>query len=487
MFHEQCVTFGAIHVVGSGNGTEAWVGETASQTQEREAAVTARSAANVAWIDEVFDTAIARGSEGVFLLMQAAPSSSAPFSAVRTKIVARAQAFGGPVIVAHGDGHVYTVTPNYLGLTNVTFAWNGLAEIQSYQADYAGMLQSALQAERVAWLVNAESAWVRALLHKSKALMHQGDVEMALLAVGKALDTSQQLDEPELLTICLQQVCEQHIRIGRYRPVDQYLAQLKGQVALLDRLDNRPALALTHRALGEVNIRLGRFDKAVHWLLLAVNTYRGLEDQLAIGQTLNLLGEVSRLRGQARAAIPLYRKALAIVNGLDHRLSVMQVRLNLAAALIDMGSYDAADRAVRQVARVVEDFSKMAGWYDSSRVYVYQALAHLGRGDLESALRAANRAHRKAAMQESDAALGFAWYGLARVLAGGLREIRPLQIDGNIYNASDCFAESLRLFSTINGGGVASARDQARTLWAWSAHEAAIHNVGTRPYGFSAR
>ncbi|HAP75936.1 MAG TPA: hypothetical protein DCR14_07625 [Acidimicrobiaceae bacterium] len=120
MFHEQCVTFGAIHVVGSGNGTEAWVGETASQTQEREAAVTARSAANVAWIDEVFDTAIARGSEGVFLLMQAAPSSSAPFSAVRTKIVARAQAFGGPVIVAHGDGHVYTVTPNYLGLTNVT-------------------------------------------------------------------------------------------------------------------------------------------------------------------------------------------------------------------------------------------------------------------------------------------------------------------------------------------------------------------------------
>ena len=355
-------------------------------------------------------------------------------------------------------------------------AWNGLAEIQSYQADYAGMLQSALHAERVAWLVNAESAWVRALLHKSKALLHQGDVEMALLAVGKALDTSQQLDEPELLTLCLQQVCEQHIHIGRYRPVDQYLAQLKGQVALLDRLDNRPVLALTHRALGEVNIRLGRFDKAVHWLLLAVNTYRGLEDQLAIGQTLNLLGEVSRLRGQSRAAIPLYRKALAIVNGLDHRLSVMQVRLNLAAALIDMGSYDAADRAVRQVARVVEDFSKMAGWYDSSRVYVYQALAHLGKGDLESALRSANRAHRKAAMQENDAALGFAWYGLARVLAGGLREIRPLQIDGNIYNASDCFAESLRLFSTINGGGVASARDQARTLWAWSAHEAAIHN-----------
>jgi len=120
MFHEQCISFGAIHLVGSGNGTEAWVGETAQQTLDRQAAVAARSAADVAWIDTVFDAAVARGSKGVFLLMQAAPSTSAPFAAVRAKITTRAQAFGKPVILAHGDGHVYTVTPSYLGLANVT-------------------------------------------------------------------------------------------------------------------------------------------------------------------------------------------------------------------------------------------------------------------------------------------------------------------------------------------------------------------------------
>ena len=124
--------------------------------------------------------------------------------------------------------------------------------------------------------------------------------------------------------------------------------------------------------------------------------------------------------------------------------------------------------------RMVEDFSKMAGWYDSSRVYVYQALACLGKGQPDLALRFANRAHRKAAMQESDVALGFAWYGLARVLAEGGEGKRPLQIDNGTYTASDCFAESLRLYSTVNGGGIASARDQASTLWAWAAHEAAI-------------
>ncbi|MBK7897351.1 MAG: AAA family ATPase [Anaerolineaceae bacterium] len=355
-------------------------------------------------------------------------------------------------------------------------AWNGLAEVQLYQADYVSMLESALQAERVSWLVNAESTWVQALLHKSMALLHQGDVEMALLATHRALETSQQLDEPDLLTRCLQQACEEHIRIGRYRPVEQYLAQLKAQSALLERLGDRPALALANRALGEVNTRLGRFDRAVHWLLAAMKVYRELDDQLAIGQTLNLLGETSRLRGQSAQAIPFYRKALTIVSGLDNQLEIMKVRTNLAAALVDLGNFEAAERAVRRVTRLLEDFGKMAGWYDSSRVYVYQALAHLGQGQLDLALRFANRAHRKAAMQESDSALGFAWFGLARVLAQGAGEIRPLQIDTITYDASDCFAESLRLFSTVNGGGVASARDQVRTLWAWAAHEAAIGN-----------
>jgi hypothetical protein len=141
-----------------------------------------------------------------------------------------------------------------------------------------------------------------------------------------------------------------------------------------------------------------------------------------------------------------------------------------------LGSYDAAERAIRLVVQVLENFGKMAGWYDSARVYVYHALAYLGKGEVDLALRFANRAHRKAAMQESDKALGFAWYGLGRVLAEGGEEIRPYQIDNSTYTASDCFAESLRLYSTVNGGGVASAREQARTLWTWAAHEAAVGN-----------
>ncbi|MCP4417244.1 MAG: AAA family ATPase [Chloroflexi bacterium] len=354
-------------------------------------------------------------------------------------------------------------------------AWNGLAEIQKYQADYISMLESAIQAERVAWLVNEEAAWVRGLLHKSVALIRQGDVEMALEAVGRALETSQRLDEPDLLTLCLQQACELHIIIGRYGPVDQYLAQLRGHAVLLERLNNQTVLALTNRALGEIYLKLGRFDKTVQRLLKAVKIYRQLDDQLAIGSTLNLLGEASRLRGKARAAIPFYKKAMTIADGMDNQLCIMSVRTNLAAALVDIGSYEAAERALRFVVSIIEDFGKMAGWHDSSRVYVYLALANLGMKKLDLALRTVKRAHRLATTQESDTALGFAWFGLGWVLAKS-GDLRPLQIGDALYTASDCFAESFRLFSSVNGGGVASMRDQMRTLWVWAAHEANIGN-----------
>ncbi len=355
-------------------------------------------------------------------------------------------------------------------------AWNGLAEIQRYQANCGAMLQSATQAERVAWLVNGEAAWVQGLLYKSVALLRQDDVEMGLVAVSRALETSQRLDEPDLLIRCLQQACELHISIGRYRPVEQYLAQLKGHAALLERLGNQPGLALASRAFGEIYNRLGRFDKAVHKLLTAVNIYRQLDDQLAIADTLILLGEASRLRGLARAAIPFYRKALTIANGLGNQLCILNARTNLAACLVDIGSFAAAERALRLVVRTIEDFSKMSGWFDGPRVYVYQALANLGMGKLDLALLAAKRAHRQAAMQESDTALGFAWFGLGWVLAKGKDYFQPLEIEDAPYDASDCFAESFRLFSTVNGGGVASIRDQVRTLWVWAAHETDIGN-----------
>jgi hypothetical protein len=141
-FQRDCVTFGDVHSVTSANGllvpattpataaSSTFVETPGEDQTARNAEVARRTAANLNWVDSIFNAAAANNSEGVFLMMQAEPnlyandpvnvSSADEFATLRAKIVARATAFGKPVVVAHGDQHAYTVTQNYAGLANVT-------------------------------------------------------------------------------------------------------------------------------------------------------------------------------------------------------------------------------------------------------------------------------------------------------------------------------------------------------------------------------
>jgi len=122
-FRRECVTFGSIHQVGSLNGLEPVPGESAGERTAREAEVAERNAANVAWIDQIFDTAENAGSEGVFILMHNRPSTGEGTKPVHDALIARATKAswaGKPVLLANGSEHVYTVTPNFLGVANLT-------------------------------------------------------------------------------------------------------------------------------------------------------------------------------------------------------------------------------------------------------------------------------------------------------------------------------------------------------------------------------
>jgi hypothetical protein len=177
-FNRDCVTFGDVHSVTSANGlltpvqgsvakssSSAYIKTFADQAAydlaqtARNDEVAARTAADLNWVDKIFDAAIANNSEGVFLLMQAEPAllASQPasvspytltssaltatfanllmptvepailgndtvsghdeFNALRKKIYDRAKAFGKQVVIAHGDQHTRTVTHNYLDYT----------------------------------------------------------------------------------------------------------------------------------------------------------------------------------------------------------------------------------------------------------------------------------------------------------------------------------------------------------------------------------
>lgn len=113
-------TMATLHVVGSNNNLDPWnqidPGDSyATPRPDRLAEFMAREAAALAWIDTVFDHAAATSSAGVMIAMQANPNFDlAPsaqqrqgFNRVLERLGQRAQAFGKPVLLAHGDSHYF--------------------------------------------------------------------------------------------------------------------------------------------------------------------------------------------------------------------------------------------------------------------------------------------------------------------------------------------------------------------------------------------
>jgi hypothetical protein len=119
MFRKHGVMFATVHVVGSNNNLEPWVG--ISPTDSCAAPLAARidefnrrQAAALAWLDEVF--AAAADTQGLFLLFQANPynvpsNAACPrgFQIFLARVEALAQQYGRPVVLGHGDDHFFFV------------------------------------------------------------------------------------------------------------------------------------------------------------------------------------------------------------------------------------------------------------------------------------------------------------------------------------------------------------------------------------------
>jgi hypothetical protein len=121
VFIDHRVVFATVHVVGSENDLEPWAQLPGGDRPDlRLAEFEARKAAALDWIDAVFATARASHAPGVLLLMQAEPTATPGFADIRARILERAGAYRRPVLLVHGDEHIYEVEPAYGGVANVT-------------------------------------------------------------------------------------------------------------------------------------------------------------------------------------------------------------------------------------------------------------------------------------------------------------------------------------------------------------------------------
>ncbi len=126
------VRFLTLHVTGTNNGRD-WV--TGDPLEDALAAVTARDAANLAWLAEGFTAAKTEGARAVVLAMQAdmtdigskpedlmcadvAANSDHPcdaFADLRAAIRDAAKGFAGPVLLIHGDTAPFTLGQSFAG------------------------------------------------------------------------------------------------------------------------------------------------------------------------------------------------------------------------------------------------------------------------------------------------------------------------------------------------------------------------------------
>jgi hypothetical protein len=108
------VTFVALHQVGSNNGT--------GRTPEADAEAAAREAADLAWIKAGFAAATSAGSKGIVLFFQADPNFDLYGLGVRNAhtdflraLERESIAFQRPVLLVHGDTHVFRVDKALVG------------------------------------------------------------------------------------------------------------------------------------------------------------------------------------------------------------------------------------------------------------------------------------------------------------------------------------------------------------------------------------
>lgn len=110
--HEGMV-FATVHLPGSRNALEPFPG----RTPDDDAAAVRRTEGAAAWTQEAFGEAAATGASAVVLAFHASPGFGSPeddpyrraYEPFLEVLEEEVERFGGPVLLIHGDDHVYTV------------------------------------------------------------------------------------------------------------------------------------------------------------------------------------------------------------------------------------------------------------------------------------------------------------------------------------------------------------------------------------------
>ncbi|MFL0810132.1 MAG: metallophosphoesterase [Agarilytica sp.] len=119
-WQKQRITFSTIHMVGSLNGTKPFK----NRNETHDAEVEARNLAAFDWLTHTFEQAKQKDSSGIFIAIHANPgfdnldkqTYKAVYGAFINKLRSLTKKFKKPVVLAHGDSHIFRIDqPDFFG------------------------------------------------------------------------------------------------------------------------------------------------------------------------------------------------------------------------------------------------------------------------------------------------------------------------------------------------------------------------------------
>jgi tetratricopeptide (TPR) repeat protein len=193
--------------------------------------------------------------------------------------------------------------------------------------------------------------------------------------------------------------------------IDAEVALRLGEVDEAERLyrahlqPGDPARATALAGLGQIAFRAEQIEQAIELLEQALAAHKG--STLADPGAVDTLGRAYAIAGAMESSIALFERARAEAAEASAPLEQLRFAVLLANALIDVGAFGKAERALAEVIRIADG---TADPVTSARIFWSQSRLHSMRGEPALAGRYARRALAILERTENDAYVAMAYH-----------------------------------------------------------------------------
>lgn len=338
--------------------------------------------------------------------------------------------------------------------------YGGLGLVYNRRADYENAREMYHTMQSLAENHQDKESQAQAWRGIAYTYMYEGNFQQAISCAQQCITFGQEADAPHLINEGLSIQGWSNLFLGE---LDSALKYGEEALDIAHKIDNRARMADNLNLLGAVRSSLGRLSDGESSFKQAFQIAEHLGDRVLATTVVNNLGYVASMRGDYVSAVSSFRTALSFAREAGDRSHEIEWMNSLGTALVKIGEYEEAETHLTAVLEATHNTS----FRELPVTLAYLAEVQLAFGLFAVAMDTAARAMETARETEAVEHIGLVWRALAKIAAGA---DMPVQIDNDsqIYSATQCFEESLRLFSEAGNEG-----EKAETLRAWAAHEIA--------------